>query len=308
MDGGRERQDRARRYGRCVRLRTGRSLLGPERDRDGRRDGDRHRSLSASARARAQPRRQDHRLHRDSGRRRSDGDDRRHWTRCRDRSGGYGSPWVCAGQRRRDREAEGGTRRRSRSCASRGNQRGAQGRPRVDPWRLWRLPRQVPARRHDGERPRDSHGADARPALLQAAARKNRQWRARYDVPDQPPPAARAGRRWLQELPRQPERMDEGRPQSLKENIKANDKTKGGVAVVTGASSGIGFALAKCAAQDGYELLIAANESEINGAADEISREHGVAVSPLQVDLAAREGVDQLVAVIGSRPVALLFA
>ena len=87
-----------------------------------------------------------------------------------------------------------------------------------------------------------------------------------------------------------------------------NEKAKGGLAVVTGASTGIGFELAKCAAQDGYELLIAANESEINGAADEISREYGVAVSPLQVDLAAREGVDQLVAVIGSRPVALLFA
>ena len=88
----------------------------------------------------------------------------------------------------------------------------------------------------------------------------------------------------------------------------ANDKTKGGLAVVTGASTGIGYELARCAAQDGYELLIVANESEINGAADEISREHGVAVSPLQVDLAARDGVDQLVAVIGSRPVALLFA
>src|SRR3569833_1928651 len=99
--------------------------------------------------------------------------------------------------------------------------------------------------------------------------------------------------------------MDEGRPQPLKENIMAKDKA-GGLAVVTGASTGIGFELAKCAAKDGYELLIAANESEINGAADEISRENGVTVTPLQVDLAAPGGVDKLVEAIGSRPVALL--
>lgn len=88
----------------------------------------------------------------------------------------------------------------------------------------------------------------------------------------------------------------------------AKDKAAGGLAVVTGASTGIGFELAKCAAQDGYELLIAANESEIEGAAQEIAREHGVTVRPLQFDLAAPGGVDQLMAAIGSRPVALLFA
>ena len=38
------------------------------------------------------------------------------------------------------------------------------------------------------------------------------------------------------------------------------------LAVVTGASTGIGFELAKCAAEDGYDLIIAADEPEIETA------------------------------------------
>jgi short-subunit dehydrogenase len=88
----------------------------------------------------------------------------------------------------------------------------------------------------------------------------------------------------------------------------AKDKAAGGLAVVTGASTGIGYELARCAARDGYELLIAANESEIGGAAQEISNEFGVTATPLYVDLSAPGGVDSLLAAIGDRPVALLFA
>jgi short-subunit dehydrogenase len=39
-------------------------------------------------------------------------------------------------------------------------------------------------------------------------------------------------------------------------------------AVVTGASSGIGFELAKCCAESGFELLIAAEEPESRTRAD----------------------------------------
>jgi short-subunit dehydrogenase len=86
------------------------------------------------------------------------------------------------------------------------------------------------------------------------------------------------------------------------------DGTLGGFAVVTGASTGIGFELAKLAAEDGYSLLLVADESEIEGAAQEIANEHGVEVTPLQLGLAERGGVDELIAAIGDRPVDLLFA
>ena len=38
-------------------------------------------------------------------------------------------------------------------------------------------------------------------------------------------------------------------------------------AIVTGASSGIGYELAKCCVENGYDLLIAADEPEIHEAA-----------------------------------------
>lgn len=81
-----------------------------------------------------------------------------------------------------------------------------------------------------------------------------------------------------------------------------------GLAVVTGASTGIGLELAKLAAENEYDLIIAANESEIEAAAQELTDEHAVNVEPVRVDLATREGIDELIARIGGRPVDLLFA
>ncbi|WP_323455308.1 hypothetical protein [Rhizobium sp. AN5] len=43
-----------------------------------------------------------------------------------------------------------------------------------------------------------------------------------------------------------------------------------GLAVVTGASTGIGYELARCAAQDGYDLIIVADEAEIETAANAV--------------------------------------
>jgi short-subunit dehydrogenase len=40
-------------------------------------------------------------------------------------------------------------------------------------------------------------------------------------------------------------------------------KNEGKFAIVTGASTGIGYERAKCCAEDGFDLLIAANEPEI---------------------------------------------
>ncbi|MFN8391299.1 MAG: SDR family NAD(P)-dependent oxidoreductase [Bdellovibrionota bacterium] len=84
-------------------------------------------------------------------------------------------------------------------------------------------------------------------------------------------------------------------------------KTSGKFAVVTGASSGIGYELAVLCARDGYDLLIAADEAEINDAAQDF-RELGVEVRALLVDLSTVEGVDQLCAAAEDRPVDVLIA
>jgi uncharacterized protein len=79
------------------------------------------------------------------------------------------------------------------------------------------------------------------------------------------------------------------------------------LAVVTGASSGIGFELARCCAESGYDLLIAADEPKIQLAATNL-RETGARVDAVEADLATRDGVDRLYAALGGRPVAALLA
>ncbi len=82
-----------------------------------------------------------------------------------------------------------------------------------------------------------------------------------------------------------------------------------GIAVITGASTGIGFELARCAAADGYDLVIAADESEIHEAADLLG-EYGVSIRAVEADLSTPEGIARLVDVIADdgRPVELLMA
>jgi len=59
-----------------------------------------------------------------------------------------------------------------------------------------------------------------------------------------------------------------------------NDTTSQGLAVVTGASSGIGLELARCCADHGYDLLIAADEARIEDVAAEL-RQSGVRAEPV---------------------------
>ncbi|OWV80780.1 oxidoreductase [Rhizobium sp. R634] len=89
----------------------------------------------------------------------------------------------------------------------------------------------------------------------------------------------------------------------------ADHESDKGLAVVTGASTGIGYELAKCAAQDGYDLIIVADEERINQAAAHL-REFGTSVDAVEADLSTLEGVDRLVERIaaGGRSVDLLMA
>jgi short-subunit dehydrogenase len=79
------------------------------------------------------------------------------------------------------------------------------------------------------------------------------------------------------------------------------------LAVVTGASTGIGYELAKCCAEEGFDLVIAADEPEIKKAAADF-KAMGAAVEAVEVDLATIEGVDELCEAIGGRPVDGLLA
>jgi short-subunit dehydrogenase len=69
--------------------------------------------------------------------------------------------------------------------------------------------------------------------------------------------------------------------------------THGRLAVVTGASTGIGRAFAHLLSEEGYDLLLAADEPEIHQVCSDLEAS-GRTVSAVQVDLAQREGVEQL--------------
>jgi uncharacterized protein len=76
------------------------------------------------------------------------------------------------------------------------------------------------------------------------------------------------------------------------------------LAVITGASSGIGLELAKQFAEHGYDLLVTAESERIEAAAETL-RSLGAKVSTVRADLATYEGVESLYARIRAegRPV-----
>ena len=84
-------------------------------------------------------------------------------------------------------------------------------------------------------------------------------------------------------------------------------QSSGKLAIVTGASTGIGYFLAHECAMHGYDLIVAADEARIEEAAAELGQT-GVAVRAVEVDLATTEGVDQLHDAAEGRPVDLLLA
>lgn len=79
------------------------------------------------------------------------------------------------------------------------------------------------------------------------------------------------------------------------------------LAVVTGASTGIGFELARQCAKNNFDLIVVANEPEIEAAATKL-RNEGRTVEAVNADLSKTQGVDKLVEKIGGRPVDALLA
>lgn len=78
-------------------------------------------------------------------------------------------------------------------------------------------------------------------------------------------------------------------------------------AVITGASTGIGFELAHIAAEEGYDLLIVADEPLIEAAASDL-RSKGVDVRSVEADLSTLEGVDRLLEAANGRGIDVLCA
>ena len=74
--------------------------------------------------------------------------------------------------------------------------------------------------------------------------------------------------------------------------MAVNDQSASAFAVVTGASSGIGFELAKQFAKNGFDLLIVAEDEGIFDAASELET-LGAKVDAVQIDLAEEGGVDE---------------
>jgi short-subunit dehydrogenase len=89
--------------------------------------------------------------------------------------------------------------------------------------------------------------------------------------------------------------------------VTTNKGNNGQLAIVTGASTGIGYELAKCCGAAGFDLLVVADEPEIHQAAEDFQK-LGVKVDAVEADLATIEGVDTLYAALNGREVDALLA
>ena len=78
------------------------------------------------------------------------------------------------------------------------------------------------------------------------------------------------------------------------------------LAIVTGASAGIGYEFAKQCIAGGFDLIVAADDPKIEEVA--ASFRNGAQVEAVVADLSGDEGVDKLYGAIAGRPVAALLA
>lgn len=78
-------------------------------------------------------------------------------------------------------------------------------------------------------------------------------------------------------------------------------------AIITGASTGIGFELATIAAREGYDILVVADEPLIEAAARDFEQ-FGNNVQSVEADLSTIDGVDTLLAAAAGRRIDVLCA
>lgn len=81
----------------------------------------------------------------------------------------------------------------------------------------------------------------------------------------------------------------------------------GKLAIVTGASTGIGFELATIAAREGYDLIVVADEKLIDAAARDFEQ-FGTEVQSIEADLSTIDGVDRVLAAANGRQIDLVCA
>lgn len=79
------------------------------------------------------------------------------------------------------------------------------------------------------------------------------------------------------------------------------------LALVTGASTGIGYELGILCAKNGFDLIVVADEPRIEESAKQFQN-YGVEVHAIQADLATREGVDKFYNAVQGRSVHALLA
>lgn len=79
------------------------------------------------------------------------------------------------------------------------------------------------------------------------------------------------------------------------------------LAIITGASTGIGFELASIAAKEGYDIVVVANEPLIEAAAADF-RQFGTEVTAVEADLSTTDGIDAVIAAANGRQIDVLCA
>lgn len=81
----------------------------------------------------------------------------------------------------------------------------------------------------------------------------------------------------------------------------------GPVALVTGASSGIGVGFAELLAEQGLDLvLVARREDRLQALAERLAAAHGISATPVVADLADPDACDEVIAALSGRDIGLL--